>query len=137
MLDVLCFVVVVQFFHWLSGKESTCNAEATGDRRVWSLGREDFLEEEMAIHSSILAWRIPMDRRAWWVTVHGVAKSWTRLKQLTGLISFSVQGTLKSLLQHHNSKASVLWCMVQLSHPYMTIGKITDLTTAKCSQILL
>ena len=38
-----------------------------------------------------------------------------------------VQGTLKSLLQHHSSKASILWCsaffMVQLSHPYMTIGK--------------
>ena len=50
----------------------------------------------------------------------------------SGLISFrmdwlhllAVQGTLKSLLQHHSSKASVLWCsaffMVQLSHPYMT-----------------
>ena len=87
MLDVLCFVVVVQFLPWLSGKESACNAEATGDRRVWSLGREDFLEEEMATHSNILAWRIPMDRGAWWVTVHGVAKSWTQLKQLTGLIS--------------------------------------------------
>ena len=44
----------------------------------------------------------------------------------------AVQGTLKSLLQHHNSKASVLWCsvffMVQLSHLYMTIGKNTALT---------
>ena len=52
-----------------------------------------------------------------------------------GLISFSmdwldflaVQGTLKSLLQHHSSKASILRCsaffMVQLSHPYMTTGK--------------
>ena len=43
----------------------------------------------------------------------------------------SVQGTLKSLLQHHSSKASVLWCsacfVVQFSHPYMT-GKITALT---------
>ena len=39
----------------------------------------------------------------------------------------AVQGTLKSLLQHHNSKVSLLWCsaffMVQLSHPYMTPGK--------------
>ena len=43
-----------------------------------------------------------------------------------------VQGTLKSLLQHHNSKASVLWCsaffMVQLSHPYMNTGKTIGLT---------
>ena len=45
---------------------------------------------------------------------------------------FSVQGTFKSLLQHHSSKASVLQCsaffMVQLSHPYMTSGKTIALT---------
>ena len=44
----------------------------------------------------------------------------------------AVHGTLKSLLQHHSSKASILWCsvffMVQLSHPYMTSGKIIALT---------
>ena len=57
-----------------------------------------------------------------------------------GLISFqtdwlglsAVQGTLKSLLQHHNSKALILQCsaffMVQLSHPYMTTGKTIALT---------
>ena len=43
-----------------------------------------------------------------------------------------VQGTLKSLLQHHSSKASILWCsaffIVQLSHPYMTTGKTIALT---------
>ena len=36
----------------------------------------------MATHSSILAWRIPMDRGAWQVAVHGVEKSWTRLTNL-------------------------------------------------------
>ena len=45
---------------------------------VQSLGWEDPLEEGMAAHSSILAWRIPMDREAWQVTVHRIAKSWTR-----------------------------------------------------------
>ena len=52
-----------------------------------------------------------------------------------GLIPFdllAVQGTLKSFLQHHNSKASILWSlaffMVQLSHPYTTAGKTTALT---------
>ena len=50
--------------------------------QVQSLGWEDPLEEEMATYSSILAWRIPMDRGAWWAAVHGVAKSQTRLKQL-------------------------------------------------------
>ena len=42
---------------------------------VWSLGWEDPLEEGMATHSSILAWRIPVDRGAWWAAVHGVTKS--------------------------------------------------------------
>ena len=60
--------------------------------------------------------------------------------EYSGLISFrmdwldlpGVQGTLKSLLQHHNSKASILWfsafLIVQLSHPYMTTGKTIALT---------
>ena len=63
-----------------------------------------------------------------------------QLQDQSGLISFridwfdplAVQGTLKSLLQHHSSKASVLWCsafiMVQLSHLYMTSGKTIALT---------
>ena len=42
-----------------------------------SSGREDPLEEGMATHPSILAWRIPIDRGAWQATAHGVAKSWT------------------------------------------------------------
>ena len=60
--------------------------------------------------------------------------------EYSGLISFrmdwldlfAVQGTLKSLLQHHSSKASFFWCLaffiVQLSHPYMTTGKTIALT---------
>ena len=44
-----------------------------------SLGQEDPLEVDMATHSSILPWRIPIDRGAWQVTVHGVAKSQTQL----------------------------------------------------------
>ena len=47
-----------------------------------SLGSEDALEEEMSIHSSILAWRIPMDRGAWWATVHRFSQSRTQLKVL-------------------------------------------------------
>ena len=47
-------------------------------------------------------------------------------------LDLAVQGTLKSLLQHHSSKASILWCsaffVVQLSHPYMTTGKTIALT---------
>ena len=43
--------------------------------RVRSLAQEDPLEEEMATHSSIFAWRILMDRGAWWATVHGVKRA--------------------------------------------------------------
>ena len=61
-------------------------------------------------------------------------------KEIPGLISFrmdwfdllAVQGTLKNLLQHHSSKASILWhsafFTIQLSHPYMTTGKTIALT---------
>ena len=42
---------------------------------VRSLGWEDALEEGMATHSSILAWRISMDRGAWWATVHGAQRA--------------------------------------------------------------
>ena len=47
--------------------------------QIWSLGWKDPLEEGMATHSSILAWIIPVDRRAWQTTVRRVAKSWTQL----------------------------------------------------------
>ena len=78
--------------------------------------------------------------------MHQVAKDWSfsfsinPSNEYSGLISFrmdwldllAVQGTLKSLLQHHNSKASILqrsaFFTVQLSHPYMTTGEILALT---------
>ena len=69
--------------------------------------------------------------------------------EYSGLISFrmdwldllAVQGTLKSLLQHHSSKASILqgsaFFIVQLSHPYMTTGKTTALTTRTFVDIVM
>ena len=69
--------------------------------------------------------------------------------QYSGLISFrmdwldllAVQGTLKSLLQYHNSKASILWCsaffIVQLSHAYMTTGKTIALLAKQCLCFLI
>jgi len=60
---------------------------------------------------------------------------WTRRTdffRMDCLDLLAVQGTLKSFLQHHSSKASIRWCsalfIVQLSHPYMTTGKTTALT---------
>ena len=82
----------------------------------------------------------------WLSSLHHVAKvlsfsfSISPSKEYSGLISFrmnwldflAVQGTLKSLFQHHSSKASILWCsaffMVQLSHPYIATGKTIALT---------
>ena len=49
------------------------------ETQVQALGQEDPLEKGMATHSSILAWRIPMDRGAWWATVCGITKSQTQL----------------------------------------------------------
>ena len=51
------------------------NLPAVQETWVQALDQEDPLEKEMATHSSILAWRISMDRGAWRATVHGVAKS--------------------------------------------------------------
>ena len=83
----------------------------------------------------------------WVSSSHEVATYWSFSFNINpsnehpGLISFrmdwldllAVQGTLKSLLQHHSSKASVLWhsafFIVQLTHPYMTTGKTIALTT--------
>ena len=53
------------------------NLPAMWETCVRSLGWKDPLEEGMATHSSILAWRIPMDREAWRATVHEVAQNWT------------------------------------------------------------
>ena len=75
-----------------------------------------------------------------WLKYWSFSFSISPSNECSGLISFRMDwlvlledhGTLKSLLQHHSSKASFLWCsyffIVQLSHPYMTTGKIIALT---------
>ena len=79
-----------------------------------------------------------------WPKYWSFSFSSTPSNEYSGLISFridwfdllAIQGILKSLLQHHSSKASILWrsafFMVQLSHTYMTTGKITVLTIQIC-----
>ena len=65
-------------YSWASLVTQTVkNPPAMQETWVQSLGWEDPLEEGIATHSSILAWRIPLDRGAWRAAVHGVAKSWT------------------------------------------------------------
>ena len=53
------------------------------ETHIQSLGQEGLLEKEMATHSSILAWKNPMDRGTWQATVHSVTKSQTRLSNST------------------------------------------------------
>ena len=87
-------------------------------------------------HQGLFQWVIRLRWPKYWSFSFSIIPS----KEIPGLISFrmdwlgllAVQGTLKSLLQHHSSKASILWrsafFTVQLSHPYMTTGKTIALT---------
>ena len=93
---------------------------------------------------------LPQDLFKWVISLHQVPKdcsfSVSASNEYPGLISFrvdwfdlhAVQGTLKRLLQHHNSKASILQhsasFIVQVSHPYMTTGKTIALTMNLCWQ---
>ena len=93
-----------------------------------------------SIFSSIRVFSNESALRIRWPKYWSFSLSASPSNEYSGLISFrmdwfglpAVQGTLKSLLQHHSSKASVLWCSafftVQLSHPYMTTGKTIALT---------
>ena len=67
-------------YSWASLVAQTVeNPPAMQENWVQSLGWQDPLEEGIATYSSVLAGRIPMDRGAWWATVHGVTKGQTRL----------------------------------------------------------
>ena len=77
------------------------NLPAVLETCVQSLGQEDRPEKEMATHSSILARKNPMDRGAWWATVHGVARVRHEL-------------ATKPLLEHSHSH-SFMYCLWQLS----------------------
>ena len=93
-----------------------------------------------SIFSSIKVFSIESDLHIRWPKYWSFSYSISPSNEYSGLISFrmdwldllAVQGTLKSLLQHHSSKASILWrsafFIVQLSHPYMTTGKTISLT---------
>ena len=93
-----------------------------------------------SIFPSIRVFSNDLVLRIWWPKYWRFSFSISPSNEYSGLISFridwfdflAVQRTLKSILQHHSSKASILWCsvvfMVQLSHPNVTTGKTTALT---------
>ena len=99
-----------------------------GETWVQSLGREDTPEKGMATHSSILTWRIPTDRRAWRATVHGVAKSRTRLSD--------TQCEMVPLVTKHSRGATSLWARIfhidhlQVKRRGLTFTECTPLATS-------
>ena len=113
--------------HWVSDAIQPSHPLLSPSPPAFNLSQHQGLFNESA-----LCFRWPM----YWSFSFNISPS----NEHPGLISFrmdwldllAVQGTLKSLLQHHSSKASVLWCsaffIVQLSHPYMTNGKTIALT---------
>ena len=99
--------------------------QVTQETQVQPLGWEDPLEKETATHSSILAWRIPMDRGAWWTTVHGVAKSRTRLSERALFLgTWRIQMKLKTRCLQFKSRFQLTRCILapNLSSPAITTG---------------
>ena len=121
----------------------------------WSLLKFMFIESVMPPNHLILCWPLPLLPSIFpsirvFSNESGLHIRWPKYwsfsfnispsNEYSGLISFrtdwldllAIQGTLKSLLQQHSSKASILWhsafFIVQLSHPYMTAGKTISLT---------
>ena len=112
--------------HWVGGAIQPCHPLSSPSPTAFNLSQ----------HQSLFKWVSSSRQVAKVLEFHfNISPS----NEYSGLISFrmdwldhlAVQGTLKSLLQHHSSKASILWCsaffIVQLSHPYITTGKIIAL----------
>ena len=92
------------------------NLPAVRETWVQSLGWKDPLEDGMATPSSILAWRIPMDRGGWWALVHAVAESRTRLKRLS-VNTEQIRGPGKCVYcLFHRSRANPLFTGSSVLH---------------------
>ena len=152
-----CFSLVQSFSHfWLFATPGTAACQASlSITNSWSLLKLMSIETMMpsnhliichpllflpSIFPSIRIFSNESVLHIRWPKYWSFNLSISPCKEYSALISFRidwfdllvVQGTLKSLLQHHSLKISILWCsvffMVQLSHPYMSTAKIIDLT---------
>ena len=100
------------------------NLSAMWEAWIRSLGQEDPPEKEMANHSSILAWEKPMDRGAWWATVHSFAKGRTQLSDQHFFSFFLTLQVLKlftssdSISERSCVQGSAIFCS---DIPYLTI----------------
>ena len=101
------------------------NPPAMWEAWVWSLHWEHPLEKDMAMHSRIIAWRIPMDRGAWWAIAHGVAKSCIRLSKAQHMGESTVVPLLSSrdmfkdpqwMLETENNTESHIYYVFSYTH---------------------
>ena len=97
------------------GAQTLKNLPATWETWVQCVGWEDPPEEGMTTHSSTVAWRIPMDRGAWWAIVHGVTRSWTWLSDQAQHSTQWFPMTQKSCVSKRNEVMSkigdkAIWC---------------------------
>ena len=84
-------------------------------RLAFDMDREDLLQNEMATHSSILAWKNPMDSRAWQATVHGAAKSRTWLRTHVNEVNLFCQ--LQNWHDLSHRVAEIKWKFIQSKAP--------------------
>ena len=96
--STVIFAVILDIIPGVSLVAQTVkNPPAMWETWVQSLGWEDPLEKSLAIHFSILVWRIPMDRGAWWASVHRVVKSQTRLSDEAHMLHTKSTGNKEKL----------------------------------------
>ena len=105
------------FPQWLSGTESACNSGDIGDA-VWSLGWEDPLEEEMASHSSILAWEIP-----WTKKPGGLSQTWLNTEWRK---HWSIDSALWAQIMNHRDSVPIspLWGTLQTLFPRCKVNQM-------------
>ena len=106
--------------------------QETQEMWVWSLGQEDPLEEETATHSSILAWKNPMDRGAWWAAVQRVAKSLTWLVTERACSSWGKHCSWKTQCPSPSAYSSSclfyrVWNVEHSQSPYLLLVELESL----------
>ena len=101
--------------------------------QIRSLDQEDPLEEGMATHSSILAWRILMDKGAWWATVHGLMKSCPKHLRLFKIIVIIFKNSLTFLTTRARAFEEKEKCLYP--HPFDLI--VTAKSKSKLIKILV
>ena len=102
---------------------------AMQETQVQSLGQEDPLEKEMAIHSSTLAWRIPWTEEPGGLTVHGVAKSRIRLSDSHSIQPLEIADTtsLRVYFKFHrqlSSSEEIIWAWLPFPEPGRVTGAL-------------